>query len=91
MNTKIKLLSVALAVIACVVLLSDSATSIQQIMGILIAVLILHFYLTKHFDDVIDLSRELIKDKTDKYRIEQPIAPGPREALETPEESAHCF
>lgn len=65
MNTKIKLLSVALAVIGCVVLLSDSAASIQQIMGILIAMMILHFYLTRHFDDVIDLSKDLIKHKTE--------------------------
>jgi hypothetical protein len=65
MNTKIKLLSVALAVIGCVVLLADSAASIQQIMGILIAMLILHFYLTRHFDDVVDLSKDLIQQKTD--------------------------
>ncbi len=73
MNTKVKLLSVALAVIGCVVLLADSAASIQQIMGILIAMLILHFYLTRHFDDVIDLSRDIIEKKTDQFRIDKPL------------------
>jgi hypothetical protein len=73
MNTKVKLLSVALAVIGCIVLLADSAASIQQIMGILIAMLILHFYLTRHFDDVIDLSRDLIEQKTDQFRIDKPL------------------
>jgi len=67
MNTKVKLLAVVLGVISCVVLLSDSAATIQQIMGILIAMMILHFYLTRHFDDVIEMSKDLINKKLTKY------------------------
>ena len=90
MNTKLKLLSVALAVISCVVLLSDSAASIQQIMGILIAMLILHFYLTRHFDDVIDLSKDMILKRTEQFRIDKPIQ-HQTEQHEDIEEPNHCF
>ena len=52
--------------------------------------LILHFYLTKHFDDVIDLSRDLVKKKTDQFRIDKPI-----ESSELTQDSLidpnHCF
>ena len=74
MNAKLKLLSVVLAVISCVVVLSDSPASIQQIMGILIAIMILHFYLTRHFDDVIALSKDQIATKTNKFNIDKDAA-----------------
>ncbi len=35
--------------------------------------MILHFYLTRHFDDVIGLSKESIAAKTDKFNIDKPI------------------
>ncbi len=73
MNAKLKLLTVVLVVIICVVILSDSPASIQQIMGIIIAIMILHFYLTRHFDDVIGLSKEQIARKTDKFDIDKPV------------------
>jgi hypothetical protein len=41
-------------------------------MGILIAIMILHFYLTRHFDDVLGLSKEQVAHKTAKFNIDKP-------------------
>ncbi len=52
--------------------------------------LILHFYLTRHFDDVIDLSKEMVQKRTDQFRIDKPLQPDTTESHEHLEEE-QCF
>ncbi len=45
MNQKLKILMLVMAVLGFVSVISDSAPSLQQTLGIIIAIFILHFYL----------------------------------------------
>lgn len=68
MGPKMRILLLVMLVLGFVSVVSDSNASLQQTMGVIIAVFILHFYLQKNFDDLQNASEEKISSLEKAYK-----------------------
>jgi hypothetical protein len=55
MDTKLKTLFLAFAILLFVIFISDSVQSVQAMLSLITFIMIYHFYLQRHFSDVQDI------------------------------------